>query len=67
MKYFWMINESIVHSVQFSHVLLYANTVNCLFFVIEKVSLLRLLTKIFHPEIFRILNFSSPKYFKMKY
>ena len=36
-------------------------TVNCLFFVSEKFSSLRLLTKIFHPKIFLTLNFSSRK------
>ena len=37
------------------------DTVNCLFFVIEKFSSLRLLTKIFHPKLFLTLNFSSQK------
>ena len=49
------------------HVVHTLNTINCFFYVIEKFSSLRLLTKIFHPKIFHILNFSSQKNFKMKY
>ena len=39
----------------------FLNILNRLFFVIEKFSSLRLLTKIFHPKIFLTLNFSSRK------